>query len=437
MKRWVRVFSLLAGLFAAGVVRTHGGDQFEPPPFDLPEPEMPMPDDPTDPFTEGFDPNDLPLPDFPDDPPEFPFPDPIIDLPLPLPDYPDDEDPYPDLEPSLFPGELIDDFPPPPVLPTGHAVGKAQAFAAATNTVVPKMPFPRRILFRPAPAFFFPYTRPTSSPTCDPANQTRLIIPESKRNSVYFMDTCPPAFSSRLSVGTKPVNVKVTPDGRALVANSLDGTISVINLATKTVTNTISLPLVNNVRMQPNAIAVAPDGSRAYVASHVDLPGSFVFILDLNTMSFTGTSIAVGAFPAGMAITPDGTQLWVSSRGESRVDVFDTATNEIIAAFTITLSTGVAINPTGTRAYLLTGVSPGTVTVVDTSTLSFVAQIPVGNFPAAAVVTSTGRHVYVTNVLSNSISLIDAVGNKVIRTINLRGKHPLGLALVANGTFIK
>ena len=31
----------------------------------------------------------------------------------------------------------------------------------------------------------------------------------------------------------------------------------------------------------------------------------------------------------------------------------------------------------------------------------------------------------------------DAAGNKVIRTINLKGKHPLGLALVANGTFIK
>jgi YVTN family beta-propeller protein len=315
-------------------------------------------------------------------------------------------------------------------------VGKAQALAAATNTVVAKMPFPRRILFRPAPAFF--QNSPSSNhPTCDPANQTRLIIPESKRNSVYFLDTCPPAFSSRVSVGTKPVNVKVTPDGRALVANSLDGTISVINLATRTVTNTISLPLVNNMRMQPNAMAVAPDGSRAYVSSHVDLPGSFVFILDLTNMSFTGTSIAVGAFPSSMAITPDGSQLWVSSRGESRVDVFDTATNEPIAGFTNQLSTGVAINPTGTRAYMAAGISPGILTVVDTSTFSFLAQIPVGNFPHAVAVTSTGRHVYVTNALSNSISLIDAVGNKVIRTINLKGKHPLGLALVANGTFIK
>ncbi|HYL73573.1 MAG TPA: hypothetical protein VEU96_05180 [Bryobacteraceae bacterium] len=434
--KFIRFFLVLVGLFTLGVVRTHGGDQFEPPPPDLPEPEMPMPDDPTNPFTNTFDPNDLPLPDFPDDLPEFPFPPDPPDLPLPLPDYPDDEDPFPDLEPSLFPGELIDDFPPPPVLPPGKSAGPA--FAAATNTVVAKMPFPRRILFRPAPAFFFPYPRPTNSPTCDPANQTHLIIPESKRNSVYFLDTCPPALSSRVSVGKKPVNVKVTPDGaRALVANSLDGTISVIDLASRTVVRTVSVPLVNNQMMQPNAMAIAPDGSRAYISSHVAVPGSFVFILDLNTFTFSATQLAVGAFPASMAITPDGTQLWVSSRGDSVVDVFDTATNEHIAGYGILLSTGVAINPTGTRAYLASGISPGSITVVDTSTFNVVANIPVGNFPHAVAVTSTGRHVYVTNALSNSISIIDASGNKVIRTINLKGQHPLGLALVANGTFLK
>ncbi len=434
--KFIRFFLLLIALFALGVVRTHGGDQYLPlPDFPLPDPPMPMPDDPTDPFSDPFDPiNDFPLPDIPDVPPEFPLPDPIIDIPFPIPDPPGMEDPFPDLEPSLFPGELIDDFPP-PIIPPGKSAGPA--FAAATNLVVPKMPFPRRILFRPPPEFF-PVTGPGAPIPCDPANQTRLLIPEAKRNSVYIMDTCPLALSSRVAVGTKPVNVKVTPDGsRALVANSLDGTISVIDLSSRAVVRTVSLPLVNNLMMQPNAMAVAPDGSRVYVSSHVAVPGSFVFILDLNTFTFSATQLAVGAFPSSMAITPDGTQLWVSSRGDSVVDVFDTATNEHIAGYGILLATGVAINPAGTRAYLASGISPGSITVVDTSTFNTVANIPVGNFPHAVAVTSTGRHVYVTNALSNSISLIDAKGNKVIGTINLKGQHPLGLALVANGSFLR
>lgn len=399
MRLSLRVCCLLVALLAFVAVRTHGGEQYGPPPPPLPPDNFPM--DPPDPFTEPFNPNDFPDPNELDFPPEFPDP-PDIDE-LPIPDPPIIDDPFP-FEPSLFPGLELDDFPPPPLLPSGQSIGKAPAFAAATNTMVPLMPFPRRILFRPTLGSF-PHSTPQVKLSCDPNNQTRLIIPESKRNSVYFMDTCPFALSSRVSVGTKPVCAKVTPGGLALVANSLDGTISVINLSSRTVVRTIPLPLVNNQMMQPNAIVVAPDGSRAYVASHVDLPGSFVFILDLNTMTFTGTSIPVGAFPAGMAITPDGSQLWVSSRGDSRVDVFDTATNENIAGYGIVLATGVAINPTGTRAYLASGIAPGgSITVVDTSTFSTVANIPVGDLPHTVAVTSTGRHVFVTNAQSNSIT---------------------------------
>jgi YVTN family beta-propeller protein len=431
MRLSLRVCCLLVALLAFVVVRTHGGEQYGPPPPPLPPDYFPM--DPPDPYTDPFNQNEFPDPNELDFPPEWP--DPPEDDELPWPDPPNIEDPFP-FEPSLFPGSGLDDFPPPPILPPGHAVGKAQALATAANTVVPLMPFPRRILFRPTLGSF-PHSTPPLKLSCDPANQTRLIIPESKRNTVYFADTCPFALSSRLSVGTKPVSVKVTPGGLALVSNSLDGTISVINLAAKTVERTIPLPLVNNTMMQPNCIAVAPDGSRAYVASHIDLPGSFVFILDLNTMTFTGTSIPVGAFPADMAITPDGSQLWVSSRGDSRVDVFDTATNERIAGYNVVLATGVAINPTGTRAYLASGVSPGSITVVDTSTFITVANIPVGDLPHAVAVTSTGRHVFVTNAQSNSITQIDAASNTVVQTIQLKGQHPLGLAFVANGTFLK
>src|SRR5260370_8946986 len=189
--------------------------------------------------------------------------------------------------------------------------------------------------------------------------------------------------------------------------------------------------------MQPNGIAVAPDGSHAYVASHVAIPGSYVFILDLNTFTFSTTQLAVGAFPAGTAMPPDGHQLWVSSSGDSRVDVFDTATNQTLAAFGVQLATGVAINPTGTRAYMAAGISPGTITVVDTSTFAFVATITVGDLPHSLLVTSTGRHLFVTNAQSNSISLIHAVHNKVLRTIKLSAQHPLGLALVANGSLLR
>ena len=394
---------------------------------------MPMPDDPSDPSTMGFDPNDLPLPDFPDDPPEFPLPPDPPDLPLPLPDYPDEEDPF-DFEPSLFPGELIDDFPPPPVLVKTNVLGPRPQ-AVAINTVTPLMEFPRRIWFSPHVT-----TAGTGAGTplnCSAQFQNRLLIPESKRNSVAILNTCPVGISGRIAVGKKPISVVTMPDGQsALVANVDDATVSVINLTNMAVSQTISLSPLNGVPMRPSGIAVLPDGSRAYVADHVALPGSAVYVIDLTTMKFSGTMLPVGDFPASIAVTPDGSQLWVSSWGSNRVDVFDTLTNVGVAAFNVPSPNGIAFNPNGTRAYIAaSGQTPGYIQVIDVQALQTIVQIPVGSLPHAVLVSKTGRHLFVTNAVSNSISLIDTGSNTVLRTIKLRAKHPLGLAFVAKSPF--
>jgi YVTN family beta-propeller protein len=436
-----RIRLLLIPLILFTLVGIRAGDQYGPPPPNIPFPDLPFPNDPPDPFDDPFNPiNDLPLPfDIP-----FPPDDPFDDLPDPF-DFPppDIDDPFPDL-PSLVPDPFDDipdipfDLPP---FPPGNSPDTAALDtprATAANYVAKLMPFPRRILFHPA-IVTYSGPRPTTRGACDPSNQTVILIAEHKRNTVAFINTCPPAIATRVTVGTHPAAVKATLDGQsALVANTDDGTVSVVNLASRTVTRTISVPLVNNQMMQPNAIVMAPDGTRAYIASHVDLPGSFVFILDLATMSFTG-SIPVGGFPAGMAITPDGTQLWVSSRIGNRVDVFDTLTSQSIAGFGVLQATGVAINPTGTRAYMAAGISPGNVTVVDTSTLSIVATIPVGNLPHIIAITPTGNDIFVTNGLSNSISRINAATNKVRATYPVPGNriHPLGLAFVNSPSSIK
>jgi YVTN family beta-propeller protein len=265
-----------------------------------------------------------------------------------------------------------------------------------------------------------------------------LLIPESKKNSVAILDTCPVGISQRVPVGKKPISVVTTPDGQsALVANVDDGTISVINLTTMTVSQTISLPPLNGVvPMRPSGIAILPDGSKAYVCDHVNLPGGAVYIIDMTTPQFTvsSTMLSVSGYPQSIAVTPDGSQVWVGEWGGSRVDVFDTLTNDFVYGFAVPQANGVAFNPSGTRAYMVSG-SNNTVIVADTSSYQVVAQIPVGSYPHAVLVSKTGRHVFVTNVLSNSISLIDAGSNTVLRTIKLRAQHPLGLAFVAKSPF--
>ena len=424
---------LLTALILVSASSGYPGDPvYTPPPLppDLPDfPDIPDLPDPPDVWDIPFDPNDLPDPWELPPPPEDPFDDPIGDFPLP--DPIDLEDPLPD-EPSFFSGEQL-----------GYSVGSpgSQAFsashrAAAANVVTKLMPYPMRLPFVPVASG----VRTKSTPrVCNTSNATQLAIAESKKNTVAFVNTCPWRVAAHVPVGTRPVAVAGTPDGsQALVANagngSSSGTLSVINLATRAVTKTIPFPAAapDGSPVTPNVIAVLPDGSRAYVTSHGCNPGSFVYMIDLATLTVTGTPLAVGCFPSSVAVTPDGSQVWVSSRGDSRVDVFDTATNARVTGYNVGLPTGIAFHPTGTTAYIGEGTAAGNVVVIDTSTYQVITRIAVGSLPHVVAVTPTGRHVYVTNGLSNSISQISTITNRVIRTIKLPNgfKHPLGLTFI-------
>src|SRR5579884_3738044 len=400
-----------------------------PPPSDPPWPNDPPPvfDNPFTPAGDLPDPLDLPLP--PEDPFDAPPPDfwngvapdlfdPLPDLPSEMPDPFEDLPDFPDIPP-----------PPPPV-----AAPHARALTAP-SLVTKLMPFPMWIPFHPA------YSGKNASPTkplCNASFATQLIIPGPRTNTVGFFNTCPPARTATVPVGTSPVKAAPTPDGtQVLVANNgngnTSGTVTVINIATHAVTKTITFPAAdaNGSPIEPNNIAFLPDGSRAYVSSHTCNPGSFIYIVHMSSLAVTGT-IPVGCFPSGMRVTPDGSQLWVSQRGDSRVDVFDTATNAAVTAFNVALPTGIAFNPTGTRAYIGEGTSPGNVVVIDASSYAVIARVPVGNLPHVLRVSPSGHDLFVTNALSNNIMQISTLTNTVTRTFTLPHNdiHPLGLSFI-------
>lgn len=401
---------------------------YDPPPLPDPDPiDWPM--DPPDPFTDPFDPDELPLPELPDWPPEsldVPFDDPI-----PWPDPPDIEDPFPD-DPSLFSNTIGGE-------PLGYTAGlailpRANALAgepqAAVNVPTALMPFPMKLPFHPA-ILAGQAKAPATRRKCDPTFATTVLIPEYRRNDLYFLNTCTKA-TARVVVGRSPIGVVRIPDGPlALVSNSADATLSIVDLNARSTVGTITLTLINGSRGQPTGMAISPDGATAYVIDHADFPGSVIWVVDLVNRSVIKT-LSVGGFPASIAITSDGSQVWVTSRADGNITVIDTLTNTALFSLSgATLATGVAFNPAGTRAYVAQGIETGgNILVYDTSTYSVVATIPVGKLPHAVAVTPTGRHVLVTNALSNSITQIDTASNKVVRTVALRGKHPLGLTFI-------
>jgi len=76
----------------------------------------------------------------------------------------------------------------------------------------------------------------------------------------------------------------------------------------------------------PDAIAVTPDGSTVYVANHGFGVGTTVTPIATATNT-PGTPITVGRDPNGIAITPDGTTAYVANATDGTVTPIATATN--------------------------------------------------------------------------------------------------------------
>src|SRR5690606_10111281 len=81
----------------------------------------------------------------------------------------------------------------------------------------------------------------------------------------------------------------------------------------------------------------------------------------------------------------------------------------------------------GPYAYI-TNANSNSVSVIDTSTNTVIATIPVGTFPYGVAVSPNGTRVYIINELGNNVSVIDTTTNAVIATIPV-GLVPTGVAV--------
>lgn len=147
-------------------------------------------------------------------------------------------------------------------------------------------------------------------------------------------------------------------DGTTIYAaeNSLNA-VAVINAATLTVTNTIS------IGSNPTALTLSPDGTRLYVA---DSGSDFIGVLDTQTLT-TLPSIAVTAgSPHDLQEGSDG-RLWVSTA--SGIGVVNPSTGAYTAAISSPFgSADIRVSPDGKYLYAITSASsPATLYKYDVS----------------------------------------------------------------------
>ena len=126
-----------------------------------------------------------------------------------------------------------------------------------------------------------------------------------------------------IPVGGGPLGLASQDRNKVYVANERTGTLSVIT-ATDAVTYKLTATI--GIGREPRGVAVSPDGSKLYVTN---TGSDDVSVIATATNTVTAT-ILVGHSPKGVAVTPDGSKLYVVNEGSGSVSAIDTKTNTVI-----------------------------------------------------------------------------------------------------------
>lgn len=204
------------------------------------------------------------------------------------------------------------------------------------------------------------------------------ITPDGSRayvgsSGITVIDTATRAVLKQIAIGQSTAGVAISPDGaRAFFATtffyfdsigfSASGGVVVVDTATNVVLNTIDLGAV------PSSLALTPDGKHGYAAITARWVNSgyaagflaerAVAVIDTITNTRTGW-IDVLKTPADLAVTPDGTGVYVTVPGTQSVAVIDTASDTVATTIPVSTPNGVAIAPYPRRKAVTIDVRPG------------------------------------------------------------------------------
>jgi YVTN family beta-propeller protein len=128
--------------------------------------------------------------------------------------------------------------------------------------------------------------------------------------------------------------------------------------------------------------------------------------------------------PHNLFVDPQKCFLYVSLIGSGEIWKFDTITDSFIGkAPAGNASANVVVNPDGSKAYVtnwdITNPNGRAVQVIDTAMLTKIQQINVGLAPHGINFSHDGRLIYVTNYLSDSISILNAADNTEVARVLL------------------
>lgn len=208
----------------------------------------------------------------------------------------------------------------------------------------------------------------------------------------------------------------------AYITNLSDNTVSVIDVATNGYISKI--PLGTGVK--PYGVAISSDGTRVYISNQTSKTISVIDALTVPSNPSVINTISLPNTPSGLAVNSAGTRLYVANYDAMSVSVIDLTapTPNIIASPGVgTAPIGVAVSPDGATVYVTNSGSDNITAIktLDNTVLTTFSAGPAGNAPMGIALGKVGTttNIYVANNSANTLTVINESSKAITNTVPL------------------
>jgi YVTN family beta-propeller protein len=253
------------------------------------------------------------------------------------------------------------------------------------------------------------------------ADGHKLYVSNLASSEIIVIETANFQILDRLEVAEQPLDMALSPDGRTIyVTNSGASSLTAIDVDSGTITTF----LLNEMSRGPYGIAVAGADQTIYVT---DLNNNRVIALDPAGRVLE--RITVGNQPRSLALSADGSKLFVTSFVGNSLTVIDVSRNQVSNSITLPVSGtfAVAPSPDGRKIYL-TAHDEGLVVIVDAMSETFLKTLPIGTNPRAISFSPEGDQAFITSAASDEIFVINTATDEIVGTF-LLGSGSRGIAI--------
>lgn len=239
--------------------------------------------------------------------------------------------------------------------------------------------------------------------------------------------SCAPAFAAERS-------------GTLVVANQTGGSVSLLDLQTG-----IELARVPIGRRIPHEVAVSPDGRFAVAGEYGggDDPGRRVIVIDIVNARIAGTvDLGPVSRPHSFAFMPDSRHVVATMERADRIAVVDIVNFAVLKTYPTGGREGhmVRLSPDGAQAYVTSRGAEGTLSVISLREEVPPVVIPTGAGAEGLAVSPDGTEVWVVNRTAGTVSVVNTASLSVVATLPARagaGRAEIsaaGRVLVPNGS---